>query len=298
MADEQLSQAEIDVLLGRSDAASDGSLPAAQATTLRGVLDAAARRCAVELSSLLRRTVRMRVEQVRTLGGSERLPAAELSAYQARLDVRPSQSVWAVEIRPTILFPLIDCMLGGGHEPAAIAPRPLTEIERRLAARVVRLLAVALEQAWEPGAGITIADCDDDASSIGKPGEPLIQVVFLLELAGAQGTLHLALPRQALESLLEPQSCPADDVATTEIVAVLAESPLADDPAAELAVGDILATEVRASEPITIYQDGQPRFRARLGAQDGHKAIEIVAEPSAPSVEQPEEAPETAGQCE
>ncbi len=54
-----------------------------------------------------------------------------------------------MEINLSILFPIIDRLLGGGREPGPPLQRPLTEIEQRLAGRITTVLLDELRHAWK-----------------------------------------------------------------------------------------------------------------------------------------------------
>ena len=56
-----------------------------------------------------------------------------------------------IQLDLTILFPLLDRLLNGSGQPPATAwRRPLTELEQRLALRLLRPLATAWDRAWSP----------------------------------------------------------------------------------------------------------------------------------------------------
>ena len=152
MADELLSDAEIEVLLGKPRSAARGTsaplqhsvasqtgLPPRLAEPLARIHERCAREFAVELSALLRRTVRVRMVAIRETSNSESDARRNPSSGTWHFDTQPHLGQWYFGIAPDVLMPMIDCMLGGGREPAATIRRPLTEIELRLADRVVRM---------------------------------------------------------------------------------------------------------------------------------------------------------------
>jgi flagellar motor switch protein FliM len=193
-----------------------------------------------------------------------------------------------------MLFPAIDCMLGGGRQGARIAARPLTDIELRLAARISGLFLRQLRAAWhdvvefEPS--VERVACSPHVSGIAQAGDAVIWTRFDVEFGPARGTLNLAIPIDSVQSLLArlaseptagpavpPQPNPASDGngATVELVACLARLRVSADDVRQLAVGDVITTEQRVDAPIEVLRDGKVQFRARAGAAAGHKAIEI-----------------------
>ena len=257
------------------------------------------RRFAAQLSTLLRRTVRVElaaVTQVTYREFAARLPNPTCFNL---LSAAPLEGRWMLEISPAILYPAIDCMLGGGREPAPIAARPLTDIELRLAGRVTSLLLRQLQAAWRPVVELELSlesvASSPDASAIVKSPDAIVWMRFEIELAGARGLLNLGIPTQSLKGIAgkltgQPggtgkTSAPAapsaaagslgTEGATVELVACLAQSKIARGDVLDLSVGDVITTDQPLDAPIAVLQDGVLRFRARTGALEGHKALEI-----------------------
>ncbi|MEX0676482.1 MAG: flagellar motor switch protein FliM [Pirellulales bacterium] len=253
------------------------------------------RQFAAELSVLVRRTARVKLAA--TTQVTYREFAARLSSPTCFnvLSAAPLEADWFLEIGPAILYPAIDCMLGGGREPAAIAARPLTDIELRLAARVTSLFVRELGAAWRPAVELDLSvkrvASSPHASGFAPAGAAVIWIRFEIEFPGARGMLNLGIPAQSLAAVAEqltgetaksrkspgadPSAKAASPEATVELVACLAHSRINPDEARRLAVGDVITTEQKVDEPIAVWQDGVVSFHARVGAREGHKALEI-----------------------
>lgn len=331
MADDVLSAAELETLLAagkptpaptrdwahntspepseRSAAAREKLLPhpspslPALCENLKRAVAALSERCgrqfAAEFSTLVRRTARVKLASVSQV--TYRDFAARLASPTCFnvLSAAPLAGEWVLEIGPTILYPAIDCMLGGGRKPAAVAARPPTDIELRLAARVTNLFVRELRAAWQPvvelDLSVTRVATSPHTSGIVKPAEAVIWIRFEIELSGARGTLNLGIPAQSLGDVAERltgepgknRSLPrppdpsaataglAPEEAAVELVACLAQSKIAPDEVRNLSVGDVITTEQKVDAPIAVLRDGVIHFRARVGAREGHKALEI-----------------------
>lgn len=310
MADELLSDAEIEVLLGKRRSAARGTstplqhsitsqpgLPPRLAEPLTRIHERCAREFAVELSALLRRTVRVRVVAIRETSNSESGAGREPSSGTWHFDTQPHLGQWHFGIAPDVLMPMIDCMLGGGREPAAPIRRPLTEIELRLADRVVRMFLAALKSSWQMATTLPlemVASRPDAAAH--APATALVAVSFELDMAAACGAMHLSIPlptaaillgQRNASSQLADNSMTCDAVAaresgTVELVASLGETQIEQNELANLAIGDILATDQIATRPIAVSHEGVVKFEARLGASQGRKALEIERTVPAP----------------
>jgi flagellar motor switch protein FliM len=256
------------------------------------------RKSATELSALVRRPVRVELAAVTQVTYREFAARLANPTCFNVLSAAPLEGHWMLEISPAILYPAIDCMLGGGRELAPIAARPLTDIELRLAGRVTSLLVRQLQAAWRPIVELELSlqrvASGPQASATAKSSDAIVWLRFKIALQGARGALNLGIPTQSLAGIAgklagEPggnakSSGPADQAdaanshpagATVELVACLARSTIARGDVRDLSVGDVITTEQQADAPIAVLQDGVLRFRARAGSLKGHKALEI-----------------------
>jgi flagellar motor switch protein FliM len=235
------------------------------------------------LTPLVRRTVRAKVSSVRAVSCRDLARRLEGCPCLHRLEDAAGSGMWLLEIAPAVLYPIIDCLLGGGREGAAAADqRPPTEIDLRLGARVARLVADALAQTWRP-----VLTLDAAVESVPRDARPLDKqrgesrvgwIEFEVDVAGASGAIHLLVPSAALAALarqFERRSSVEAAPPTVEILACVAETTIDQDDLARLAIGDLIATDRSASEPIAVLQDGALRFYARAGVLSGRKAVEV-----------------------
>lgn len=243
----------------------------------------AAQAFAALLTPLVRRTVRAGVASVRPVVYRDLERRLEGCPCLYRLDDARGSGAWLLELSPAALYPIIDCLLGGGREGAAPASeRQPTEIDLRLAARVAKLLIDALVQAWRPVLTLELAleRVPHDARPLGKQRvETRVGwLEFEVDVAGAAGSIHLLIPSAALEVLSRKRDHSTTTEAarpTVELIACVAETTIDQDELARLAVGDLIATDRSAHEPLAVFQDGALRFHARAGALSGRKAIEV-----------------------
>src|SRR5271169_169451 len=101
------------------------------------------------LSALLRKLVEVKLTSVDQLTYSEFIFSLENPTCFNLLKAEPLEGNLILDINPSILYPIIDRLLGGGREMGALARRPLTEIELRLVARITNLFLEELRHAWE-----------------------------------------------------------------------------------------------------------------------------------------------------
>src|SRR3990172_10434341 len=101
------------------------------------------------LSALLRTIVEVKLTSVDQLTYSEFVFSLENPTCFNLINARPLEGNLILDINPSILYPIIDRLLGGGRDTGPLARRPLTEIELRLVSRINDLFLRELGAAWK-----------------------------------------------------------------------------------------------------------------------------------------------------
>src|ERR687891_1401872 len=185
MADEVLSQAEVENLLSAMEshtaktatAAPPSTAPSIAATarpplrprekvtpydfkrpervgkeqmrSLQTMHEGFGRNFGAALSALLRTIVELKLTSVDQLTYSEFVFSLENPTCFNLMNAAPLEGQLILDINLSLLFPIIDRLLGGGNDAAPPARRPLTEIELRLVSRITDLFCKEMKHAWE-----------------------------------------------------------------------------------------------------------------------------------------------------
>src|SRR5688500_4715584 len=120
-----------------------------QMRALQSLHEGFGRNFGAALSALLRMIVEVKLTSVDQLTYSEFVFSLENPTCFNLLRAEPLEGHLILDINPSILYPIIDRLLGGGREGGGIARRPLTEIEMRLVTRITGLFLKELRRAWE-----------------------------------------------------------------------------------------------------------------------------------------------------
>jgi flagellar motor switch protein FliM len=174
--------------------------------------------------------------------------------------------------------------------------RPLTDIELRLTSRVTAVAVAQLRDAWRDLVELDIAVrhvCSDPhAARIAAASDIVARIALDVSLPAARGAICLCLPAAALapfaagattrgtigRPLAAPGTIAAQGQGTPlELVVHLAETRVAAADMLNLRVGDIITTAHEVGRPLSVCIDGVPKFRARAGALEGRKAVQIEA---------------------
>lgn len=253
------------------------------------------------LSALLRTIVEVKLTSVDQLTYSEFVFSLENPTCFNLISAKPLEGQLILDINPSILFPIIDRLLGGSTSGEAPARRPLTEIELRLVSRITGLFLEEMGRSWENVLELELAvdrvESNPQLVQIIPANEVVILVSFELTVGETRGMVNLCIPFNSIERIghkLTSNSWvsyskrpPTSEsiqmvtqqiaVAPVEMVVELAQTSIATVDLINLRVGDIIASEKDIEEPLVVSVEGRPKFHARPGHFKGRKAIEVMA---------------------
>ncbi len=252
------------------------------------------------LSALLRTIVEVKLTSVDQLTYSEFVFSLENPTCFNLVNAKPLEGQLILDINPSILFPIIDRLLGGSTSAAAPSRRPLTEIELRLVSRITNLFLSEMQHAWENVLHLELevdrVESNPQLVQIIPANEVVILVSFELTIGDTRGMVNLCIPFNSIERISNkltsnswvsyskrpstPESIQlvSDRIAEAplEVVVDLAETNITTADLINLRVGDIIASEKDVQEPLIVSVEGQAKFEAHAGQYKGRKAIEIL----------------------
>jgi flagellar motor switch protein FliM len=258
------------------------------------------RNFAAGLSAMLRAMVEVKLTSVDQLTYSEFVFSLENPTCFNLLNAEPLEGNLILDINPSILYPIIDRLLGGGRETGPLARRPLTEIELRLVSRITNLFLGELKRAWENVLDLKLevirVESNPQLVQIVPPNEVVVVISFELALGELRGMMNLCIPYNAIERISGKLSANSwisygKRQATPETVQYLsqhlrgslvelevrlASTRISMGDLLGLHVGDIITTQKDIHSPLLVSVENVPKFRAAAGAIKGHKAIQIV----------------------
>lgn len=252
------------------------------------------------LSGMLRTIVEVKLISVDQLTYSEFVFSLENPTCFNLLKADTLDGYLILDLNPSIIFPIMDRLLGGGRAPNQNFPRrPLTEIELRLVSRITDLAIHGLRNAWsnvcELKLKVTQVESNPQLVQIVPPNEVIVLISFEITMGEMRGIMNLCIPFNTIEPLAGKLSSntwsnytqkQADRRQTlnletgigsagVEVVVYLAETKLTAAELTNLEVGDVIMTEKDHHQPLQVCVEGKPKFDAYPGLMKGHKAIRI-----------------------
>jgi flagellar motor switch protein FliM len=272
-----------------------------QMRALQSLHEGFGRNFGAALSALLRSIVEVKLTSVDQLTYGEFVFSLENPTCFNLLRADPLEGNLILDINPSILYPIIDRLLGGGKEAGPVSRRPLTEIELRLVGRITHLFLQELKHAWDSVLPLKLSvdrvESNPQLVQIVPPNEVVVLISFELTLGELRGMINLCIPFNAIERVSSritanswatygktsatPETRAALverlDAAEVELIVTLAETKITTSDLIGLRVGDIITTEKDIHLPLEVAVQGAPKYQASVGAFKGHKAIQIQA---------------------
>lgn len=277
-----------------------------QMRALQSLHEGFGRNFGAALSALLRSIVEVKLTSVDQLTYSEFVFSLENPTCFNLIKAEPLEGNLILDINPSILYPIIDRLLGGGKDAGPVARRPLTEIELRLVARITGLFLHELKHAWQGVLQLKLSvdrvESNPQLVQIVPPNEVVILISFELTLGDLRGMINLCIPFNAIErfssklasnswatygkssSTKDTQAAIGRrlDDAQLELVVTLAETHITTGDLLGLRVGDIITTDKDVRLPLDVAVQGTTKFHASAGAFKGCKAIRLETAPLPP----------------
>ncbi|MCC7334382.1 MAG: flagellar motor switch protein FliM [Pirellulaceae bacterium] len=271
-----------------------------QMRALQSLHEGFARNFGASLSALLRTIVESKLISVDQLTYSEFVYSLEIPTCFNLLRPTPLEGNWILDFSPSILYPIIDRMLGGSASAASQMKRPLSEIELRLTGRITNTFLREMRSAWLNTVSLNVelerVESNPQLVQIVPPNEVVILVSFELTMGKSRGMVNLCIPFNTIErigskltnnswiSYASAKSSPTSQkqleellgASRVELVVSLAQSTIRAVDLLNLAVGDIVTTEKDVKEPLEVEVSGVGKFQGKAGAFKGKKAIEII----------------------
>jgi flagellar motor switch protein FliM len=230
MADQILSQEEIDALLSAMDSGeidvaeekpeiavevrsydltAQNIMERGQFDALEEVYDKFINLLQASLSGLFQRTIAVKIVSRETVKFGEFIKAFSSPTGFIIFGMEPLIGSSLLAFEPNLVFSLIDCMFGGDGKPMEKI-REFTLIERRMLQKLATDVLKDLETSWDVACTLRLAmrkiETKPEFVYLVNPSDQLIIVVFEISTDSFSGNIHLCLPYLMLEPIKDQLS--------------------------------------------------------------------------------------------
>jgi flagellar motor switch protein FliM len=324
----QLSQQEIDAVFQKLKGQEDGGSGAkeipfdfrrpdriakSQLRAIHMLHEAFARNLASSLAAYLRSYLTVNLISVEQLSYGEFLEGLASPSCIVSLSLRPYDGNALIDISPSLVFPILEIILGGKGKSTDHRKREITEIEQHLLDTLFRIILNDLREAWKTVAVInfkieTIAT-EPQMVQILSQTEAVVAIAIEIRIGDAAGTLNVAIPAINIKMIgqkFEQQwalrkTDPTEfeqrrmltlvQHANVGFDARMLNSQLRVRDLLEIEVGDCLKFDYRVEKRLDCLLNGISKFRGQVIDHNNKRAfvVEELPPPPVPVLEQPVE---------
>lgn len=252
------------------------------------------------LSNYLRLDISLRLARLEARTWKQFVATLADPSHLSLFKVEPHRGLGVLELAPHLGLTMVDRLLGGTGEIAAVA-RDLSELESTLLDQVIRICLEEWCRRWAGIQPLRPALLGHEASSRFLPVEPGNPMMFVFSVQVTLGSyledLTCALPCSILEALLQEPAVPVKPDAAKasaspsrtavwnpcfsgielKLVAQCPERQLSARELARLKPGDVLEWGPEASTGVRVLVGDATKFLGRLGTRNGKWAVEITS---------------------
>lgn len=252
------------------------------------------------LTGLLRTSVKVKILTVDQFAYSEFSNAISNPAFLMIIDFLPLSGQILIDISPSIMYVIIDRLLGGfGSEEQEV--RSFTEIELSLLTRSMSNIVTDLRTAWENvgdfNPELNKIEVNPSFAQIVAPNETVALVTMSVEIGKIQGLLNVCIPYITIEPVIErltTRSWFGNSERTAEedkedrivlkkrilntvvpVVATLGTTTVTINDIANLRVGDVIQLDRKAKEDVDISVGTRMKYLGSIGILNKKMAVQI-----------------------
>jgi flagellar motor switch protein FliM len=307
----QLSQQEIDAVFQnlhehrkespatKFDFRRPDRIPKSQVRAIHLLHDTFVRNLVSSLSAYLRSYLTVNLVSVEQLSYAEFLDGLPSPTCMVSLGLSPYDGNGVLELNPSLVFPILEMLLGGTGKASAAIQRDITEIEQKLLDGLFRIILHDLREAWK---GVTAVDFTIESMEtepqllhILAPNEAVVSVGVEVRVGETVGMMNLAMPsivikmmRQKFDQQWSVRKTHASEAEQTRVLRLLRQSSLTLEAVLEgqtlkvqdlldLQEGHLLMFDFPVDRPVDLLVNGSHKFIGQLVGAGKKRACQIEA---------------------
>ena len=267
---------------------------------LQSLFEAFAREISIVFPPFLRTVVRVDLTSIDQLTYDEFILSVARPTALSIIDMAPLDGTAVLEMSPSMVFPIVDRVLGGRGGTLS-EPRELTEIESRIIQRISMMMLDSLKRSWEQliefDLSVVQQETDPLIVQIVAGSEMVILVGYEIHIGDTVGTMNFCVPLMVLSPVLDQitqqahysrrlsgdqaeitQKAIMRNLLRTDVAVdtLLGHTHLTVEDIARLSPGDVIQLDSSPKEPLVVTIGGSPQFQATAGHRGEQGAVQIL----------------------
>ncbi len=247
------------------------------------------------LSAYLRAYVSVGLISVEQISFQEFLHALPSPTCLVSLGMRQFDTNALLELSPSVVFPILETLLGSTVPSSGAINREITEIEQSILDGVVRIILRDLREAWGEVVAIEFDidtyEAEPQLLQILAPNEAVVSISIEVRIGELMGRLNIAVPSITIKMLGQKfdQQWHARKSEATEqeqerllhlirnagiqLDTRLRGPSLSVENLLKLNAGDVLTFDYPVSRPLDLEVNGKLKFRGQIVANSQRRSI-------------------------
>lgn len=255
------------------------------------------RSLASSLSAYLRVYVTANLISVEQLSFAEFSQCLPSPTCLVLLGMQPYDGNAVLEINLSLIFPILEAMLGGTGKSSLKVTREMTEIEQVVLDGFYRIVLHDLQQAWSTTTPIAFSiqgrETEPQLLQVMAPNEAVVSIAIEVRMGESTGMINIGVPSITIKMLRRKfdqqwtsrraESSVADQerilqIMRGSVVAIEARmnnTGLSVRELLELEPGTLLKLGHSLTEPVDLLVNGRRKYRAQVGCAGRRRAVVI-----------------------
>jgi flagellar motor switch protein FliM len=304
----QLTQQEIDAVFRKQDRKRDtpaakfdfrrpDRIPKSQVRAIHLLHDTFVRNLVSSLSAYLRSYLTVNLVSVEQLSYAEFLDGLPSPTCMVSLGLSPYDGNGVLELNPSLVFPILEMLLGGNGKSSGSIQRDVTEIEQKLLDGLFRIVLHDLREAWK---AVTAVDFTIEAMEtepqllhILAPNEAVVAIGIEVRIGETVGMMNIAMPsivikmmRQKFDQQWSVRKTHPSEAEQMRVLRMLRDAGINLEARLEgptltvrdllaLSEGHLLALDYPVDRPVELVVNGARKFTAQV-ASTGRKRACVI----------------------
>lgn len=271
-----------------------------QLRSIRNLHDKFARNFSSSLSNFLRTITDITLVSVDQMTYGEFLMSLPDPTSFNIISMIPMEGNAVLEINPSLVFPIVDKLLGGSGKPL-YQSRELTSLEQHIMEGIITLMLKDLEEVWRQiiqniRFKKELSENSPHIIQIVAQNEVVILVVFEVKFGDVTGMVNLSIPAIVLEPVLGKISSQDWLIGAKEgrfgdseekIINLLSDTlvplkvkigqtSLTIEEIIDLQEGDLIMLDLKGDQYSDVYLNNKKKFHCRIGTLGVKKAAKLT----------------------
>jgi len=259
-----------------------------------------ARSLASSLSAYLRAYVVVNLVSVEQLSFLEFTQCLPTPTCIVALGMRPFDGSAVLEINPSLVFPILEMLLGGAGKPiGAKITREITEIEQSILEVVYRIILHDLKDSWRQVTSIAYSieshETEPSLLQFLAPNEAVVAISLEVRIGDSAGMMNIGVPsivikmlRQKFEQGWTNRRAEASEAEQGRVFKLIRQAKLQLDARLQgptlslenmlrLSEGDTLVLDYSVDKPINLLINNRVKFTGQVVASGTKRACQLSA---------------------